>query len=92
MDDATKPIDEKRLREVLLRALRDAGLAPKDGWVTVRLVSGDTGTQYAIVVVAHIDARAVLTQILRPRRGQAETSTVGVWVLDQTEAQELCRL
>lgn len=86
------PPDEKTLRDALLRTLRQRGLEPKDGWISVRLAHGTSPQKRTyMVIIGYEPARGLLTQILRRATGSSERSPTGVWVLDESEARELCR-
>jgi hypothetical protein len=87
----TTPPDEKTVREVLLRALRASGLDPLDGWVSVRAVNSPWPLQRSYtVVIAYQPARAALAGMLRRNTSGAEKEAVGVWVLNESEARQLC--
>jgi hypothetical protein len=82
---------EETVREVLLRALKASGLDPQDGWVSVRAVNSPWPLQRSYtVVIAYQPARAALAGMLRRNTGGAEKESVGVWVLNESEARQLC--
>jgi len=88
---ATPPPDGKIVRDVLLRALRELGLEPQDSWVAVRVArAGWTPGQTYTVVIAYEAARVGLSGLLRGSASTAENHAVGVWVLNEAEARELC--
>jgi hypothetical protein len=88
---ATPPPDEKTVREALLRVLRAHRLEPQDSWAAVRVADAAFSPErtYA-VVIAYQPARAALSSALRRRTGVVEKYAVGVWMLDESEARELC--
>lgn len=90
MANATLPPDEKTLRDALLRILRQRGLEPRDSWVSVRLVRGSPRLRTYMVIIGYEPARGLLAQVLRRTTGSAERAPVGVWVLDESEARQLC--
>jgi hypothetical protein len=84
--------EEVTVRNTLLGVLKERGLEPREGWVRVRLVSGSgPWAGMYVVVIAYPTARTELASTLRRiTGGRAEKETVGVWVLTQLEARELC--
>jgi len=83
--------NEEVVRNALLGLLRQGGLEPQGEWVHVRRVK-DTqilGGMY-LAIVSHPDARAVLSQVFRPRKVGVETDLTGVWILNETEVRTLC--
>jgi hypothetical protein len=88
---AAPPLDAKNVRDALLRVLRARGLEPQASWVAVRVADAPFSPErtYA-VVIAYQPARAALSSVLRRRTSVAEKYAVGVWMLDESEARELC--
>jgi hypothetical protein len=87
---ATPPPDEKTVRNALLRVLRDRGLEPRDGWVSVRVVNAPwpRDRTYTVIIAYH-PARVALLEVLQRATRNAETHAVGVWVLNESEARHL---
>jgi len=85
------PPDENTVRRALLRALRVRGLEPQDSWVSIRVAHPpfSAGRTYT-VVIAYQPARVALAGLLRRTTSTVEQYEVGVWVLDESEARELC--
>ena len=93
MNDTTRtpPPTEKTVRDALLRALRVRGLEPQESWVSVRLAYAPWPRERAYtVVIAYQPARVPLARVLRRSTGSFEREPVGVWVLDEAEARQLC--
>ena len=89
---ATPPPDERTVRSALLRVLRERGLEPRDGWVSVRVVTAQWPRERTYtVVIAYHPARVALADMLRRNADSAKKNAVGVWVLDESEARELCK-
>ena len=85
--------DEKSVRDALLRVLRERGLEPSDGWVSVRVVHAPWPRERTYtIVIAYQPARVALSDILRRNATSAEKYAVGVWVLDEPEARQLCEV
>ena len=80
--------DENNVRDALLRVLTGRGLEPKEDWVTVHIVHEQERTH--TFVIAREPARAALYEILRRNATSMEDFLVGVWVLDESEARQLC--
>ena len=89
--NVTPSPDENTVRDALLRALRERGLEPRDGWVSVRLVNAPwpRDRTYTVIITCH-PARVALLEVLRRTTRNAETRAVGVWVLNESEARQLC--
>jgi hypothetical protein len=88
---ATPPPDEKTVRDALLRELTVRGLKPQDSWVSVRVARPPWPPDRTYtVVIAYLPARVALSGVLRRSTSSAEKYAVGVWVLDEAEARELC--
>ena len=87
----TPPPDEKIVQHALLRVLREHGLEPREGWVSVRLVDAPWPREktYTVIIASH-PARLALLGVLRRTTRSAETRAVGVWVLNESEARQLC--
>jgi hypothetical protein len=87
----TPPPDEKIVQDALLRVLREHGLEPREGWVSVRLVNALWSRErtYTVIIASH-PARLALLGVLRRTTRSAETRAVGVWVLNESEAHQLC--
>jgi len=86
----TPPPDEKTVRDALPRVLRDRGLEPRDGWVSVRLVNAPwpRDRTYTVIIAYH-PARVALLEVLRRATRNAETQGVGVWVLNESKARHV---
>jgi len=87
------PPDEATLRNALLGILKERGLEPEKSWVCVRLLKapGSWAGMY-VVAITYPTARTELAGTLRGITGsRAEKEGVGVWVLDKSEARELCK-
>jgi hypothetical protein len=90
MTATAPPLDEKTVRDALLRALRQVGLKPQDSWVTVRVAHAPPPRDRVYtVVIAYQPARVALSGVLRPTN-RTEKYGVGVWVLDEPQARGLC--
>ena len=91
---ATTPtLDEKTVREALLRELRERGLEPQHSWVSVRVAHAPRAPEPRYtVIIAYQPARDALAQVLGCTTGNTEKRLVGVWVLDESEARGLCEL
>jgi len=88
----TPPPDENTVRHALLRALRVRGLEPQSSWVSIRIAHPPfSGERTYTVVIAYQPARVALAGLLRRTTSSAEKYEVGVWVLDESEARELCK-
>jgi hypothetical protein len=83
--------DEKTVREALLRELRERGLEPQHSWVSVRVAHAPRvpESRYT-VIIPNQPARDVLAQVLGGTTGNTDKRLVGVWVLDESEARQLC--
>jgi hypothetical protein len=74
-----------------LRLLRERGLEPREGWVSVRVINAPWPRERTYtVVIAYHPARVALSGALRRTTSSAEKEAVGVWVLDEAEARQLC--
>jgi len=79
------------VRDGLLHALRVRGLEPQDSWLSVRLAYAPWPRERMYtVIIAYPAARVPLAQVLRRTTGTAEKRSVGVLVLDEAEARDLC--
>jgi hypothetical protein len=88
---ATPSLDEKTVREALLRELRERGLEPQQSWVSVRVAKAPRVPEPRYtVIIAYQPARDALAQALGCTTGNTEKRLAGVWVLDESEARELC--
>ena len=83
--------DEKIVQDALLRILREHGLEPREGRVSVRLVNAPwpRDRTYTVIIASH-PARLALLGVLRRTTRTGETRAVGVWVLNESEARQLC--
>jgi hypothetical protein len=89
---ATPPPDERIVRDTLLHILRAQGLEPEDSWLSVRLAHAPWSRErtYTLVIAYHAAGDALL-QVLRHTAGLSEQRLVGIWVLNESEARELCQ-
>jgi hypothetical protein len=69
--------------------LSERGLEPRDAWLSVRLVKWPRERMYT-VIIAYQPARVVLAGLLGRDMGSVKRNAVGVWVLDESEARDLC--
>jgi hypothetical protein len=75
----------------LLHALGEHGLEPQDTWFSVRVSRlAWAREQTYTIVIAYPPARVALTSFLRRTTSRADEHAVGVWVLCESEAHELC--
>lgn len=86
---AAPPPDEKAVKEALLSLLRDRGVEPLDGWLAVRVVKWPRERMYT-VIIAYEPARVALAGLLYGDVASARKDGVGIWVLDESEARNLC--
>jgi hypothetical protein len=73
-----------------MRVLRAQGLEPQDSWLSVRLARVPWPRQGMYTVIAYHAATLALARVLQRDTKSAETSAVGVWVLNEAEARQLC--
>ena len=87
---ATPPPDEKKLRDALLRILRER-LEARDSSVSVRLANGPSPRERTYtVIINNRPARDASAPVLRRTTGSAERRSVGVWLLNESETRQIC--
>jgi hypothetical protein len=85
------PPNEKMVQDALLRLLREDGLEPREHWLSVRLVNDPwpLAGMYT-VIIGYPAAKVALSRVLRRITRSDENEAVGVWVLNESEARQLC--
>jgi hypothetical protein len=79
------------VREALLRALRERGLEPREGWVSVRVVNAPWPQERTYTaIIAYHPTRLALTRVLRRVTSSRKKEAVEVWVLNESETRQLC--
>ena len=82
---------ENLVREALLRVLRQHGTGRrKDDCVSVRLIDDALWSGVYTVSIAYPAAKSALPEVLTRMDTSSEAFALGVWVLDASEAWELC--
>jgi hypothetical protein len=85
------PPEETMVKDALLRALRQGGLEPGESWVSVQRVSEPWPWAGMYTVrISYQGAWAALSAVLRRIIRSGEKEVVGVWVLNESEARQLC--
>jgi hypothetical protein len=83
--------DEKMVRAALLRVLREHGSGRrKSDSVSVRRINDPLWAGVYMVTIAYQAATSALPNVLGRMTDNAEGYAVGVWVLNASEAWELC--
>ena len=86
-------VDDKMIREALLRLLEDHCIEPHEDWVSVRIVHSSRGrSRMYVVVIGYPAAKAALWPELDRLIGGKEGADpfAGIWVLSEFQAQMLC--
>ena len=83
--------DEDMVRGALVSLLTAHGLKPVEEWVHVRRLYDPWLLQGVYTVtVAHPAAKTALWAVLRRITRSSQKDAVGVWVLNESEARQLC--
>ncbi len=91
MKATTPPPNETILREALLRALKASGLEPREDWVSVRVVNAPWPRERThTAIIAYHPTRLALSKVLRRVTSSGKKEAVEVWVLNESEARQLC--
>lgn len=82
---------EDSARGIATRTERERGLEPREDWVSVRAVNAPWPRErtYSAIIAYH-PIRLALSKVLRRVTSSGKKEAVEVWVLNESEARQLC--